>query len=94
VLHGDEFDCVVMNAPWPADRGSWAYAMLLRVNRWLNLARRRPGAQLERTLAEPDPDAIHIATEGPLGLAARLYCLRRGRWTWCARASTAASTRT
>ncbi|WP_293766867.1 glycosyltransferase family 1 protein [uncultured Aquitalea sp.] len=24
------------------------------------------------------PDAIHIATEGPLGLAARRYCLRRG----------------
>ena len=24
------------------------------------------------------PDAIHIATEGPLGLAARAYCLRRG----------------
>lgn len=25
------------------------------------------------------PDAIHIATEGPLGLAARRYCLRNGR---------------
>jgi len=24
------------------------------------------------------PEAIHIATEGPLGLAARRYCLRRG----------------
>jgi glycosyltransferase involved in cell wall biosynthesis len=24
------------------------------------------------------PDAIHIATEGPLGLVARRYCLRRG----------------
>lgn len=24
------------------------------------------------------PDAIHIATEGPLGMAARRYCLRRG----------------
>jgi glycosyltransferase involved in cell wall biosynthesis len=24
------------------------------------------------------PDAIHIATEGPLGLAARSYCLKRG----------------
>ena len=24
------------------------------------------------------PDAIHIATEGPLGLAARFYCKRRG----------------
>jgi len=26
-----------------------------------------------------DPDAVHIATEGPLGLAARSWCLRRGR---------------
>lgn len=25
-----------------------------------------------------DPDAVHIATEGPLGLAARRWCLRRG----------------
>lgn len=25
------------------------------------------------------PDAIHIATEGPLGLAARRFCLRNGR---------------
>ena len=24
------------------------------------------------------PDAIHIATEGPLGLAARRYCVRHG----------------
>jgi len=24
------------------------------------------------------PDAIHIATEGPIGMAARRYCLRRG----------------
>jgi glycosyltransferase involved in cell wall biosynthesis len=26
-----------------------------------------------------DPDAVHIATEGPLGLAARRWCLRNGR---------------
>lgn len=26
-----------------------------------------------------DPDAIHIATEGPLGLSARAWCLLRGR---------------
>src|SRR5690242_15584449 len=25
------------------------------------------------------PDAIHIATEGPIGLAVRHYCRRRGR---------------
>lgn len=30
-------------------------------------------------LARHDPDAIHIATEGPLGLAARRWCRRNGR---------------
>jgi glycosyltransferase involved in cell wall biosynthesis len=33
------------------------------------------GAALGRQLAEFAPDAVHIATEGPLGLAARSYCL-------------------
>jgi glycosyltransferase involved in cell wall biosynthesis len=37
-----------------------------------------PGKQVERMLDEAEPDAIHIATEGPLGSAARRYCLRRG----------------
>ena len=32
------------------------------------------GARLEAF----EPDAVHIATEGPLGLAARRWCLRRG----------------
>ncbi|MEO5705888.1 MAG: glycosyltransferase family 1 protein [Alteraurantiacibacter sp.] len=32
-----------------------------------------------RKLAEAAPDAIHIATEGPLGWAARRWCLRQGR---------------
>jgi hypothetical protein len=35
-----------------------------------------PGGKVTRRLAELDPDAIHIATEGPLGLAARRYALR------------------
>lgn len=34
--------------------------------------------KLSRMLDDFDPDAIHIATEGPLGLAARRYCLKRG----------------
>ncbi len=38
----------------------------------------RPAAEVERRLAEWEPDAIHIATEGPLGSAARRHCLRRG----------------
>ena len=37
----------------------------------------RPGATLRRLLDAAEADAIHIATEGPLGLAARAYCLRR-----------------
>lgn len=38
----------------------------------------RPGAQVTRRLDEMQADAIHIATEGPLGSAARRYCLKRG----------------
>ena len=37
-----------------------------------------PGARLGRLIDEARPEAIHIATEGPLGWAARRHCLRRG----------------
>ncbi len=37
-----------------------------------------PGRQLRRVLGDTIPDALHIATEGPLGLAARRMALRRG----------------
>jgi glycosyltransferase involved in cell wall biosynthesis len=30
-------------------------------------------------IARASPDAIHIATEGPIGFAVRSYCMRRGR---------------
>lgn len=36
-----------------------------------------PGRGVRRTVDETGPDAIHIATEGPLGTAARRYCLAR-----------------
>lgn len=36
------------------------------------------GPKLRRRLDAFQPDAIHIATEGPLGLAARRYCQIRG----------------
>lgn len=36
---------------------------------------RMVGARIARIV----PDAVHIATEGPLGLAARRWCVRRGR---------------
>ncbi len=38
----------------------------------------RPGPRLRRLLDTFAPQAIHIATEGPLGLAARRYCRRHG----------------
>jgi glycosyltransferase involved in cell wall biosynthesis len=38
----------------------------------------RPGREVARRLDEAAPDAIHIATEGPLGWAARRHCRRRG----------------
>ncbi|MCM2312685.1 MAG: glycosyltransferase family 1 protein [Steroidobacteraceae bacterium] len=37
------------------------------------------GRAVRRRLETLDPDAVHIATEGPLGLAARNWCVRRGR---------------
>lgn len=38
----------------------------------------RPEAQLIAHLETFSPDAVHVATEGPLGHAARRYCLRQG----------------
>ena len=35
-----------------------------------------PGRKVRRQLEELKPDAVHIATEGPLGIAARSWCLR------------------
>jgi glycosyltransferase involved in cell wall biosynthesis len=38
-----------------------------------------PGAaKVARLIAQARPDSIHIATEGPIGLAARRYCNKRG----------------
>lgn len=37
-----------------------------------------PARRLARLIEEANPNAIHIATEGPLGLAARNYCVKRG----------------
>lgn len=36
-----------------------------------------PGAKVQRRIREFAPQAIHIATEGPLGMAARRYALRQ-----------------
>ncbi|HTT02871.1 MAG TPA: glycosyltransferase family 1 protein [Steroidobacteraceae bacterium] len=37
-----------------------------------------PRRKLARQIAEFQPQALHIATEGPLGLAARRHCIRNG----------------
>lgn len=37
----------------------------------------RPGKTIDEQLRKFQPEAIHIATEGPLGMAARSLCLRR-----------------
>jgi glycosyltransferase involved in cell wall biosynthesis len=37
-----------------------------------------PGRKVDRRIRRFAPQAIHIATEGPLGLAARAYALRHG----------------
>ncbi|HTU66136.1 MAG TPA: glycosyltransferase family 1 protein [Steroidobacteraceae bacterium] len=37
-----------------------------------------PYRKLTRLLDEFQPEAIHIATEGPLGMSARRYCVSRG----------------
>ena len=37
-----------------------------------------PGRRLARLIAAFRPDAVHIATEGPLGMAARRWARRRG----------------
>jgi glycosyltransferase involved in cell wall biosynthesis len=39
----------------------------------------RPGRQVATLLEAADADAIHIATEGPLGSAARAWCLEHER---------------
>ena len=38
-----------------------------------------PGARVARRIEEFEPDAIHVETEAPLGLAARRHCLASGR---------------
>jgi glycosyltransferase involved in cell wall biosynthesis len=38
----------------------------------------RPYKKVERSILEFSPQALHIATEGPLGLCARRFCVRRG----------------
>ncbi|GHA14950.1 UDP-2,3-diacylglucosamine hydrolase [Devosia pacifica] len=45
VIHGDQFDVVVMHAKWLAHVGDWAYNTVLRMNVLVNWARRRLNLQ-------------------------------------------------
>ncbi len=38
----------------------------------------KPARRLTRMIDDYAPDAIHIATEGPLGIEARGYCIKKG----------------
>ena len=43
VIHGDQFDGIVLHARWLALLGDWAYTAALALNHWYNLLRRRLG---------------------------------------------------
>ena len=43
VLHGDEFDAITLAHRWLAHIGDTAYTVLMAVNRWTNIVRRRVG---------------------------------------------------
>ena len=45
ILHGDQFDMVVMNHRWLAHLGDWAYSAAMWGNKWFNRARRIFGFQ-------------------------------------------------
>jgi glycosyltransferase involved in cell wall biosynthesis len=54
--------CVTLPCPFYKDIG-------LAVN---------PGGAAARVIQETEPDAIHIVTEGPIGIAVRRWCLEHG----------------
>lgn len=43
IIHGDSFDAVMIYARWLAELGDTAYTVILAVNRWFNLLRRKMG---------------------------------------------------
>lgn len=58
----------------PADMPTWPCPGYREIRLGL-----RPFAAAGRRLDDHHYDAVHIATEGPLGLAARRWCIRHGR---------------
>ncbi|MEP2980265.1 MAG: UDP-2,3-diacylglucosamine diphosphatase [Lentilitoribacter sp.] len=45
IIHGDQYDMVVMNAKWLAHVGDWAYETTLKLSRYVNKIRRFWGGQ-------------------------------------------------
>jgi UDP-2,3-diacylglucosamine pyrophosphatase LpxH len=43
VIHGDQFDFIILNARWLAYLGDWAYDVALFTNRWISAIRRKLG---------------------------------------------------
>ena len=56
--------------------GFWTYPVPTYPGLRLALPRRK---RIAERIEAASPDAIHIATEGPIGHAVRAYCIRQGR---------------
>ncbi|MBB4314163.1 UDP-2,3-diacylglucosamine diphosphatase [Roseospira marina] len=72
VIHGDEFDGVVMYARWLAVLGDWAYVIVLEVNHWFNLLRRRLGLpywSVSQYLKHKVKNAVQFITKFEEGMA-------------------------
>ena len=65
VVHGDEFDGVMMHAKWLAILGDHAYTLALALNRWFNAARRGlklPYWSLSKYLKHKVKNAVQFIT--------------------------------
>ena len=73
IIHGDEFDGVVLYAKWLAFLGDHAYTLLLKLNRVFNIARRMLGLpywSLRRTEAQGQECGLLVHFEQVLSHAA------------------------
>ena len=84
VLHGDEFDGVVLYARWLAFLGDHAYSLLLRLNVGFNAVRRRFRAALLVAVGafeapRQECRRVHLALRGGGGAGSARARRRRGR---------------
>src|SRR5438270_726950 len=64
------------NKKWPPRRAAKVWEETPRDGA-AAYSRRNDNAALQKIIEQFAPDAVHIATEGPLGVAARAICLKR-----------------